>query len=285
MALTVSAAPPVARIAAIESAEVIGAFMGFTVRRPHPSRVQGISKFRPRIGDSGIQGADAAFSGQTESVKVLLVEDDQAIAESVRSGLESLDFQVEVVGTGELALESDGFDVMLLDVGLPGIDGFEVCRRFRTRSSVPIIMLTARADEIDKVVGLESGADDYVAKPFGLRELAARIRAVTRRVQHVSATPQRLEVGPLVIDCATRRCFLEDQEIQLTAKEFDLLSHLMGAPGVVHRRREILESVWDTDWYGPTKTLDAHIASLRKKLGRPEWIESVRGVGFRLDIE
>lgn len=217
-------------------------------------------------------------------MKILVVEDDPSIAESVRSGLESQQMQVEVVGTGEEAVEAMGYDVMLLDIGLPGIDGFEVCRRVRARSMVPIIMLTARADEIDKVLGLESGADDYVPKPFGLRELVARIRAVTRRIQQDSATPLRLEAGPLVVDVATRRAFLDDAEIVLTAKEFDLLAHLLESPGVVHRRREILEAVWDTEWYGPTKTLDAHIASLRKKLGHPEWIESVRGVGFRLDV-
>lgn len=225
------------------------------------------------------------ITGQTGNVKVLLVEDDSAIAESVRSGLESLDFRVGVVSTGEEALKAVGYDVMLLDVGLPGIDGFEVCRRVRAQSTVPIIMLTARADEIDKVLGLESGADDYVAKPFGLRELAARIKAVTRRAHPEVEAQQRLVAGSLVLDTATRRCFIDGEEVSLTAKEFDLLAHLMESPGVVHRRREILESVWDTDWYGPTKTLDAHIASLRKKLSHPEWIESVRGVGFRLDIE
>lgn len=218
-------------------------------------------------------------------MNILLVEDDPSIAESVRSGLESLDLHVQVVGTGEAALAATGYDVMLLDIGLPGIDGFEVCRRMRASSSVPIIMLTARADEIDKVLGLESGADDYVAKPFGLRELVARIRAVTRRVNHDSQAPQKLVVGSIVLDAATRRCFVDEIEVVLTAKEFDLLAYLMEAPDVVHRRREILEAVWETDWYGPTKTLDAHVASLRKKLGHPEWIESVRGVGFRLAVE
>lgn len=217
-------------------------------------------------------------------MKILVVEDDPSIAESVRSGLESLDLSVSVVGTGRDALRASGYDVMLLDIGLPDMDGFEVCRRVRAESNVPIIMLTARADEIDKVLGLESGADDYVAKPFGLRELAARIRAVTRRVQQESPAAQRFVVGPIDLDCAKRRCIVDGIEVSLTAKEFDLLAHLMEAPGVVHRRREILEAVWETDWYGPTKTLDAHIASLRKKLGRPEWIESVRGVGFRLDV-
>lgn len=263
----------------------MGVLMSRTVRTCVPGHVQGKSNFRPRSSDRCFVGAGDPLSSQTDGVKILLVEDDPAIAESVRSGLESLDLHVVVVGNGADALSASDYDVMLLDIGLPDIDGFEVCRRVRQQSSVPIIMLTARADEIDKVVGLESGADDYVAKPFGLRELAARIRAVTRRVQQEVSAPQRLGVGPLSIDSATRRCFVEDEEIVLTAKEFDLLAHLLEAPGVVHRRREILESVWDTEWYGPTKTLDAHIASLRKKLGHPEWIESVRGVGFRLDVE
>jgi DNA-binding response OmpR family regulator len=223
-------------------------------------------------------------AGQTAEVNILVVEDDPSIAESVRSGLESQNMRVSVVDTGAAALEATGYDVMLLDIGLPDIDGFEVCRRIRTSSNVPIIMLTARADEIDKVLGLESGADDYVPKPFGLRELVARIRAVSRRAQHDALPAQKFAVGPLVVDVGTRRCFIDEDEIGLTAKEFDLLAHLMESPGVVQRRRDILEAVWETDWYGPTKTLDAHIASLRKKLGHPEWIESVRGVGFRLDV-
>lgn len=266
----------------------MGAFMPRTVRAPVQRGLQGKSKIRPRIRTSAHVGAERESSGQTAPVKVLVVEDDPSIAESVRSGLESQQMQVEVVGTGEDALVATDYDVMLLDIGLPDIDGFEVCRRIRTRSSVPIIMLTARADEIDKVLGLESGADDYVPKPFGLRELVARIRAVTRRtqqdvLQQGTNGSMQLESGPLVLDCATRRAYIDSSEISLTAKEFDLLAHLLEAPGVVHRRREILESVWDTEWYGPTKTLDAHIASLRKKLGHPRWIESVRGVGFRLD--
>jgi len=224
-------------------------------------------------------------TGQTARVNILVVEDDSSIAESLRSGLESHNMRVHVVDTGAAALDATGYDVMLLDIGLPDMDGFEVCRRVRSVSEVPIIMLTARADEIDKVLGLESGADDYVPKPFGLRELVARIRAVTRRVQSDSLPVQRFIVGRLALDVSTRRCFVGRTEVVLTAKEFDLLAHLMEAPGAVHRRREILEAVWETDWYGPTKTLDAHVASLRKKLGHPEWIESVRGVGFRLDVE
>ena len=146
-------------------------------------------------------------------------------------------------------------------------------------------MLTARADEIDRVFGLETGADDYVAKPFGLRELIARIRAVTRRTTSQD-TPKssQIVIQELKVDSATRRVNIAGAEIDLTAKEFDLLEYLVREPGVVHRRNDILETVWDTDWYGPTKTLDAHIAALRKKLGHPEWISAIRGVGFRFEI-
>ena len=226
---------------------------------------------------------DRKPSGETEGVKVLLVEDDPAIAESVRLGLEREGMFVTHVATGKAALAAIDQDVLLLDIGLPDMDGFEVCRRVRAMSNVPIIMLTARGDEIDRVAGLESGADDYVPKPFGLRELIARIRAVVRRS---SASPEskRLEVNGLVIDLSTREVRVGGEEVVLTAKEFDLLAYLAQAPGVVHRRHDILESVWETEWYGPTKTLDAHVASLRKKLGHPEWIEAVRGVGFRLAI-
>jgi len=145
-------------------------------------------------------------------------------------------------------------------------------------------MLTARADEIDRVFGLESGADDYVAKPFGLRELIARIRAVTRRLTTQEIKSQvELILGQLKIDAQNRKVTLNDEEIFLTAKEFDLLEFFVLSPGVVHRRNDILEKVWDTQWYGPTKTLDAHIAALRKKLGNSAWITAIRAVGFRFE--
>lgn len=217
-------------------------------------------------------------------MRVLLIEDDLSIAESVRPGLEREGMTVTHVSNGKDALAAVDQDVVLLDIGLPDMDGFEVCRRIRAKSNVPIIMLTARGDEIDRVAGLESGADDYVPKPFGLRELIARIRAVVRRSAAV-AESKRFEINGLVVDLATRIVRIDGREIALTAKEFDLLAHLAQAPGVVYRRHDILETVWDTDWYGPTKTLDAHVASLRKKLGHPEWIEAVRGVGFRLVVE
>jgi DNA-binding response OmpR family regulator len=148
---------------------------------------------------------------------------------------------------------------------------------------VPIIILTARSDEFDRVVGLELGADDYVVKPVGMRELVARIRAVLRRggIDHASHDTT-IVVGSLNIDEKTRRAVVDGNELALTPKEFDLLAYLAASPDVVHRRNDILEHVWDTEWYGPTKTLDAHVAALRKKLGNQEWIEAVRGVGFRL---
>jgi DNA-binding response OmpR family regulator len=150
---------------------------------------------------------------------------------------------------------------------------------------VPIIMLTARSEEIDRVFGLEIGADDYVTKPFGLRELIARIRAVTRRASTpMSEEAEVVTVGSLTIDHARHTVSVDGAIIDLTAKEFDLLSYLAAQPGIVHRRNDIMESVWDANWYGPTKTLDAHVAALRKKLGNPTWIEAVRGVGFRLEI-
>lgn len=217
-------------------------------------------------------------------MKVLLVEDDAAIASSLRIGLEASGFTVQHVTTGEQAVGIHDCDIVLLDIGLPDFDGFEVCRRIRAKSDVPIIMLTARNEEIDRIFGLEIGADDYVTKPFGLRELIARIRAVTRR-RTLSQSEENTVyiVGALSVDVSTRRAVLNNVELELTTKEFDLLAHLAEHPGVVHRRTDIMESVWDTNWYGPTKTLDAHIAAVRKKMGDPRWIEAVRGVGFRLE--
>jgi DNA-binding response OmpR family regulator len=173
-------------------------------------------------------------------------------------------------------------DVVLLDLGLPDVDGFELCRELRARSEVPIIVVTARGDEIDRVVGLELGADDYVVKPFGLRELVARIRAVTRRSAVRVESPPTPAPRRLVVDRRTRRVTLDGALLALTPKEFDLLALLAGDPGAVCSRQEIIDRVWDPHWYGPTKTLDVHIGSLRRKLGDPRWIETVRGVGYRL---
>ncbi|MEY3277748.1 MAG: hypothetical protein RLZZ426_234 [Actinomycetota bacterium] len=223
-------------------------------------------------------------------MKILLIEDDPALASGVTEGLRHAGFEVLAVGTGaeglELATSSTPPDLVLLDLGLPDRDGYDICREIRATSQVPIIVISARDDEIDRVVGLELGADDYVSKPFGVRELVARIRAVTRRTG-VEAAPDKLEnqvIGLLTIDRRAQRIFVGDVEVHLTATEFELLSVLAEDPGAVLRRTELLERIWDTALYVTPKTVDAHIAAVRKKLGHPEWIESKRGVGFRLDI-
>ena len=215
-------------------------------------------------------------------MKILVVEDDPAIAEPLVAGLVRNGFEPTLVRTGHAALGAvDGADLVLLDLGLPDLDGSEVCRQLRQRCDVPIIVVSARSDEVDRVMLLEVGADDYVVKPFGLRELIARIRAVSRRAGG-EPVRQRLEVGPLVVDLRTHEVHVEDRTVELTPKEFDLLAHLAAEPGAALTRRSILEEVWDTNWYGSSKTLDVHVASLRRKLGHPEWIQAVRGVGFKL---
>ena len=216
-------------------------------------------------------------------MNVLLVEDDDSIAEPLVTGLTRDGFTVARVATAAAALAAPVPEFVLLDLGLPDGDGADVCRALRSRSDVPIIVLTARAEEVDRVVLLELGADDYMVKPFGFRELVARIRAIVRRVQRPAEVPTAIRAGELEIDRRTRRVTLRDEELSLTPKEFDLLALLASDTGAVHRRDEILEQVWDEHWYGPTKTLDVHVAALRKKLGDPRWIETVRGVGFRLD--
>jgi len=223
-------------------------------------------------------------------VQVLLVEDDDAIAEPLRRGLEREGFTVERVASGsdglDAATRDPGPDLILLDLGLPDLDGYEVCRRLRTTSEVPIIVITARGDEVDRVIGLELGADDYVVKPFGFRELVARIRAVSRRsVGNDASSEQRMVLpvgGGIELDTRTRKVTRHDQELNLTRKEFDLLALLARDPGATLTRDQILEQVWDAHWYGSTKTLDVHVAALRRKLGDPALIETVRGVGFRL---
>jgi DNA-binding response OmpR family regulator len=214
-------------------------------------------------------------------VRVLVVEDDAAIAEPLAEGLRREGFAVTRAATGEEALAAPETDVVLLDLRLPDIDGLDVCRRLRERSGVPIIVVTARGEEADRVVGLELGADDYVVKPFGLRELIARIRAVTRRLDE-RAPEGPFRIGVLELDLRARRVLVGSREVALTPKEFDLLAVLARDPGAVVSRRRLLEEVWETSWYGSTKTIDVHVAALRRKLGDPGWIETVRGVGFRL---
>ena len=215
---------------------------------------------------------------------VLVVEDDDAIAEPLVEGLSRQGFTVSRAATGAAALEAEGAQVVLLDLGLPDLDGYEVCRRLRARSDVPILVISARGDEVDRVVGLELGADDYLVKPFGFRELVARIRAVSRRTSSVGDGARPQQIGSLEIDRRRRRVHVDDEEVALTPKEFDLLACLADEPGTVFTRERLLSEVWDPHWYGPTRTLDVHVASVRKKLGDPRWVETVRGVGFRLGM-
>jgi DNA-binding response OmpR family regulator len=214
-------------------------------------------------------------------VRVLIVEDEDAIADPLGEGLRREGFDVTRVATGAAALEADASDVVLLDLRLPDIDGLDVCRRLRERSQVPIIVVTARGEEADRVVGLELGADDYIVKPFGLRELIARIRAVMRRTQ---AKPEEatLRAGGLEVDEPARRASLDGRALDLTAKEFDLLAALARDAGAVVSRQRLLNEVWNTTWYGSSKTIDVHVAAVRRKLGDPTLIDTVRGIGFRL---
>lgn len=211
-------------------------------------------------------------------VRVLLVEDDHAVAQPLSRGLAAQGYDVRWVATGGEALDADEADVVLLDLGLPDMDG----REMRAHSDVPIIFLTARSEEVDRVVGLELGGDDYMVKPFGFRELVARIRAVTRRRGLASPAEGPLRVGGLEIDRRSRQVVVDGKQLELTPKEFDLLALMAEDAGAVLSRQTIMERVWGHPWYGPTKTLDVHVASLRRKLGDPGWIQTVRGVGFRL---
>lgn len=215
---------------------------------------------------------------------VLLVEDDTGIAVPLSRALQREGHEVLVVGDGYSALSCAGHqrvDLLVLDLGLPGMDGLDVCRRLRrTRPDLPVLMLTARTDEVDFVVGLDAGADDYVAKPFRLAELLARVRALLRR--SVPETPDALEAGGVRMDLAGRRVLIEGAEIALANKEFELLRVLLSRPGQVVSREEILREVWKDPELKNSKTLDMHMSWLRRKIGSSR-IATVRGVGFRFD--
>ena len=217
---------------------------------------------------------------------VLLIEDEDEIAELLRMAFEREGFRLTRASDGESGLErmrDRDPRAVLLDVGLPGIDGFEVCRRIRAVSDVPVIMLTARDTEIDTIVGLEIGADDYVTKPFSVRELVARVKAVLRRSEEAPVERTVLEVGDFVIDGGRREItHAGGSVVRPTAREFDLLWYLADNAGLVLSRAQILEAVWGYDYFGETRTVDVHIRQLRKKLeGIP--IETIWGVGYRID--
>ncbi|MCX3061377.1 response regulator transcription factor [Streptomyces beihaiensis] len=251
---------------------------------------------------------------------ILVVEDDDGVAEALEQTLKAHGHHTDRARTGTEALNRFGrASLILLDLGLPDLEGHEVCRRIRAQSCVPIITVSGRTDELDRVMALHMGADDFVDKPVGRYELVARIEAVTRRTRgcphHVSAPRQatwpvraaaaaqeptapkepagpaasapadgQLRAGPLRLDPKTRRVFLDGAEVVTTRKEFDLLALLMREPGTVRERHHIMTEVWDANWFGSTRTLDVHVGSLRTKLGDTEWIETVRGVGYRLAV-
>jgi two-component system response regulator RegX3 len=219
--------------------------------------------------------------------RVLLVEDETAISEPLAKHLVREGFDAEVAGSieeAEVALLRGQPDVVLLDVMLPDGDGRDLCREIRKSSDIPIILLTARGEEIDRIVGLELGADDYVVKPFSAGELVARIRAIMRR-GHATTRRAPIEVGDITLDPTSRIVTKQGQRLELAAREFDLLHMLMAHAGDVVTREDIMDEVWDPHWFGSTKTLDVHISWLRKKLdddaSASRYITTVRGVGFR----
>jgi two-component system response regulator RegX3 len=223
--------------------------------------------------------------------RILVVEDEDSISGPFAEALRRAGFEPLVTRTAagalELAEEAEP-DLVMLDLALPDGDGRDVCRELRRRSDVPIVMLTARGTEMDKIVGLELGADDYVVKPFSAREVISRIRAVLRRSaprDGAGAEEKAIRVGELELDPAARVARLGGDELDLSRKEFDLLAELMRNAGRVMKREDLMSKVWDVNWFGSTKTLDVHIGWLRRKLGddpnRPTYIETVRGVGFR----
>jgi two-component system phosphate regulon response regulator PhoB len=220
--------------------------------------------------------------------RILVVEDEPDLLALVRINLEQAGFEVETAENGSdalAALRRAPPDLMLLDLMLPDVSGTEICRRVRASaelSELPVIMLTAKADEVDRVVGLELGADDYVTKPFSPRELTLRVRAVLRRQSPARAQARVIEHGTLSLDPERHRCFVDGEEVGLTAKEFSLLQCLMRRPGRVMTRDRLLDDVWGSDITVTTRTIDTHLKRLREKLGRAgELIETVRGVGYR----
>jgi DNA-binding response OmpR family regulator len=216
---------------------------------------------------------------------LLLVEDDDSIGRLVKAYLEQQDgWRVVWVKSGEEAvaeLRRHPVRLVVLDIGLPGIDGFEVCRRMRAQSKVPILMLTARDEEPDRVAGLELGADDYVAKPFSPRELAARIKAILRRVEQ-RGEEAMLTARDIVLRRDSRDVTVSGAQIELTSKEFDLLACFLEHPGIVLSREKLLDIVWGMTYPGGTRTVDVHVAQVRRKLGDPETIRTVRGAGYKL---
>lgn len=225
--------------------------------------------------------------------RILLVEDEKTLAKALKFNLEKEGFRVEVAFDGEEALNAmsgEEPDLVILDLMLPKIDGYEVCRSIRRSSDVPIIMLTARDEDIDKILGLELGADDYMTKPFNTRELLARIRAILRRtVQQAAAARSFIKVGDLQIDVIKRKVTVKGREVALTSREYNLLSLLASNPGKVYSREELLEEIWGDDYSGDVRTVDVHIRHLREKIeefpAEPNIILTVWGAGYKFREE
>jgi len=220
--------------------------------------------------------------------RVLVVDDESNIIELAKLYLEREGYQVEGVTTGQDGLSRQGSfnpDIIILDLMLPDIDGFEVCRQIRTKSDVPILMLTARREDIDKIVGLEIGADDYLTKPFNPRELVARVKAVLRRYRTGQKATDVLEIGKLTIDIARQEVAIGEQPVKLRTKEFDLLVAFAQNLGIVMTREKLLDLVWGFDYYGETRTVDVHVNHLRERIeGSGARIETMRGTGYKMKI-
>lgn len=223
--------------------------------------------------------------------RVLVVEDEESYSDALSYMLRREGYEVAIAATGPEALsefERNGADVVLLDLMLPGIPGTEVCRQIRLTSNVPVIMVSAKDEEVDKVVGLELGADDYVTKPYSPRELVARIRAVLRRGQDVDLVPATLEAGPIRMDVERHVVTIDGHEQRLPLKEFELLEMFLRNPGRVLTRGQLIDRVWGSDYVGDTKTLDVHVKRLRSKLepepSTPRYLITVRGLGYKLEV-
>ena len=228
-------------------------------------------------------GAAELHPAGTPGPQLLLVEDEESIGSLVRAYLEQSGYRVAWVRSGEDALQSLETvrpRLVILDIGLPGADGFDICRGIRARSDVPVLMLTARDEEADRVAGLEVGADDYVSKPFSPRELAARVKAVLRRTGP-TARAELLEIGDVALDPQAREVRVAGEPVELTGKEFDLLAYLLENAGIVVSRDQLLDRVWGMSYAGGTRTVDVHVAQLRRKLGRPDSIRTFRGSGYK----
>ncbi len=229
------------------------------------------------------------MSNNNSSQKILIVEDDETLQQTLKYNLEVEGYSVVTASDGQAGLEmarNEPLDLIVLDIMLPGLDGLSICRILRRELDVPIIVLTARSSEVDKIIGLDSGADDYITKPFGLGELLARIRAALRR-KPKNASPEHFRAGDLALDLVGRKSYKGDKELNLSHKEFDLLAELMRNEGMVLSRDLLLTKIWGYDYHGGSRTVDVHVRWLREKIeenpSKPQRITTVRSIGYRFE--